>query len=94
MKKLLLAVVMLMAFLPAACSLNRQTPKALDNVATEAEIRKNLAEDGITGLEIKVDGGTVTLDGHADNANQKSKAGDDARKVNGVRRVVNNIHIQ
>jgi len=94
MKKYLLAITaMLVLFLPVACSLNRQTPKSMDNSATEIEIRKNLAEDGITGLEIKVNDGTVTLDGHADNSSQKSKAGDDARKVEGVKRVINNIHI-
>ncbi|HVT03241.1 MAG TPA: BON domain-containing protein [Thermoanaerobaculia bacterium] len=94
MKKLLLVVAaMLVLILPSACSLNRQTPKSMDNSAMEAEVRKNLLEDGITGLEVKVDNGTVTLDGHADNTKQKDTAGGDAKKVNGVRRVINNIHI-
>ena len=73
MKKYLLAITaMLVLFLPVACSLNRQTPKSMDNSATELEIRKNLAEDGITGLEIKVNDGTVTLDGHADNSSEEN----------------------
>jgi len=76
------------------CSnMNRMTPKPLDNSAIETEIRKNLAGDHITGLQIDVHDGMVTLNGHG-SAADRQKAYDDAVKVNGVKSVTNNITVQ
>jgi osmotically-inducible protein OsmY len=76
------------------CSnMNRMTPKPLDNTAIETEIRKNLAGDHITGLQIDVHDGMVTLNGHG-SAADRQKAYDDAVKVNGVKSVTNNIMVQ
>jgi osmotically-inducible protein OsmY len=65
----------------------------MDNTAMEAEIRKNLAMDHITGLQIDVHDGMVTLNGHG-SAADRQKAYDDAAKVNGVKSVTNNIMVQ
>jgi osmotically-inducible protein OsmY len=72
---------------------NRATPGPLDNTAIESEIRKNLAGDHITGLQIEVHDGMVTLNGHG-SAADRQKAYDDAAKVNGVKSVTNNITVQ
>ena len=56
MKKIaasLLAAMTLTSML--ACSnWNRATPASMDNTAIEAEVRKNLAADSITGLTVTV----------------------------------------
>lgn len=76
-----------------ACSnWNRMTPKSMDGTAIEAEVRKNLTADKITGLTVDVNGATVTLSGHLTRADH-DKALDDARKVNGVNNVVDHISI-
>jgi osmotically-inducible protein OsmY len=80
---------------PVACSnWSRQTPKSMDNSTMEAEIRKNLAGDKITGLTITVDNGTVTLGGHVKSAADREQAGHDAQKVEGVKSVTNNLDIE
>ncbi len=92
MKKVVASLVVAVALL--GCSnWNKYTPKALDKTATEEEIRKNMAGDSITGLTIKVDdNGVVTLTGHLPR-DKREKAVEDARKVNGVTRVVDNISL-
>jgi osmotically-inducible protein OsmY len=72
---------------------NRNTPASLDNTTMESEIRKNLAMDHITGLQIEVHEGMVTLNGHG-SAADRQKAYDDASKVNGVKSVTNNITVE
>jgi osmotically-inducible protein OsmY len=95
MKKTLASlVVSVFLFGALGCSnWNRMTPKPLDNTAIEAEVRKNLAGDGITGLTINVDNGVVTLTGNVKTSSERSKAYDDAAKVTGVTRVVNRISV-
>jgi osmotically-inducible protein OsmY len=95
MKKSLFALLMSAALVSSmGCSnWNRATPAPLDNTAMEAEVRKNLTADSITGLGIDVHEGVVTLSGHLANASDRQKAIDDARKVPGVKSVVNNITV-
>ena len=95
MKKSLVSVLLSAALILPACSnWNRMTPKGLDNAAMEEEIRKNLALDHITGLTVNVDNntGVATLKGHL-SASDRSKAVDDAHKVKGVTRVVDEISV-
>ena len=96
MKKAFASLVLSAALVSAVgCSnWNRNTPASFDNTATEEEIRKNLLGDKITGLSIQVHEGVVTMSGHVPTVADRQKAYDDAAKVNGVRRVVNNIDVQ
>ena len=95
MKKVFGSLVLSAALVSAiGCSnWNRATPAPIDNTAIESEIRKNLAGDHITGLQIEVHDGMVTLNGHG-SAADRQKAYDDAAKVNGVKSVTNNITVQ
>jgi osmotically-inducible protein OsmY len=95
MKKVFGSLVLSAALVSAiGCSnWNRATPAPLDNTAIESEIRKNLAGDHITGLQIEVHEGMVTLNGHG-SAADRQKAYDDAAKVNGVKSVTNNIKVE
>jgi osmotically-inducible protein OsmY len=95
MKKTLAPVVcLLLLFGALGCSnWNRMTPKPLDNTAIETEVRKNLTGDGITGIQIDVNNGVVTLKGNVKTSSDRQKAYDDAAKVNGVKRVINRITV-
>ncbi len=73
---------------------NRYTPAGTDDKAIEAEIRKNLTGAGYTGMSINVDHGVVTLKGDVKTSADRQKALGEARKVNGVKRVVNEISIK
>lgn len=91
----LLAVALLV---PMACqSLNQVTPKELDDAAIEAEIRAKIAEDVPSKtfeVGVSVKNGVVTLSGHARDAEERRKIAEAARDVEGVKTVINNIHIQ
>lgn len=87
------ALVSVIAF---GCSnFNKMTPQPLDNKAIQAEVEKNLAADGLTGI-VHVDSvheGVVTLTGTVKNTSDRGKAYDDAAKVHGVKRVVNDVRV-
>ncbi|HEY6139672.1 MAG TPA: BON domain-containing protein [Thermoanaerobaculia bacterium] len=93
MKKALASVVMSIALVSGVgCTgWNKVVPS--DNT-TEAEIRKNLAGDHITGMSINVDNDTVTLEGTVKNETDHQTAIHDAQKVHGVARVIDHIKVQ
>jgi len=95
MKKLMVSTLMSVALVAAlGCSnWNRMTPKSLDNSTTAAEIKKNLLADHLTGVDVDVNQGVVTLAGHLPTAADRQKAYDDAAKVTGVNKVVNHIDV-
>lgn len=92
---LMLALVMTLA---ACGSINRATPAEWDSAAIEADVRGKIAEavpEKTFAVEVSVaDGGVVTLSGHAATAAQRSEIARAAGEVNGVTRVINNIHVQ
>jgi len=96
MKKALVSLTVALLVVGAlGCSnWNRYTPKGMDDTAIAEEIRKNQLGDGITGMTVDVDHGVVTLKGDVKTASDKQKALDDARKVNGVTRVIDRVAIK
>ena len=96
MKKTLASLTVVLLLTGFGCSnWNRYTPKGMDATAIADEIRKNQAADGITGMTVNVDkAGVVTLRGDVKNTTDRQKAIDDARKVNGVTRVIDQISIK
>jgi osmotically-inducible protein OsmY len=74
---------------------NKVTPQPLDNKAIQAEVEKNLAADGLTGVVhvSEVHEGVVTLTGTVKTSSDRQKAYDDAAKVNGVKSVRNDVKV-
>jgi osmotically-inducible protein OsmY len=98
-KALFLILVLLTATLATtACSMNRVLPSGVDKTAMEGDVRGAIstAVPGKTfAMEVSVaDGGVVTIGGHVDNQTDADSIIAAVRKVNGVTRVVNNIHVQ
>ena len=96
MKKALTTLTVVLVLSAFGCSnWNKMTPSNMDATAIAAEIRKNQAADGITGMTVDVDkSGVVTLRGDVKTTTDRQKAIDDARKVNGVTQVVDQIAIK
>src|SRR5712691_2149627 len=96
MKKTLASITVTLLLLGVGCSnWNKYTPKGMDATAIAEEIRKNMLGDGITGMTVNVDkSGVVTLRGDVKTRSDRQKAIDDARKVNGVTRVIDQIAIK
>ena len=97
MKKTALALMFASSLFAMSCnSWGMAAPKGgARDTLVEENIRKNLAEDGITGMSINVsDKGVVTMNGHVKNAADHDKAINDARKVKGVNDIIDQISIQ
>lgn len=92
------ALVLMAALMLGACgSLNKQTPAGLDDAAIEADIRSKIAArvpEKTFAVEVEVDDGVVTLSGHAATAGQRQEILEATNSVDGVKRIINNIHIQ
>jgi osmotically-inducible protein OsmY len=90
------AMLLMVVALGACTSLNKVTPEVMDDEAIEVEVRAKMAEDvdlKAFSFEVAVDDCTVTLGGHVDTNEQRTKAAQAAGDVKGVCRVVNNLHV-
>lgn len=68
----------------------------IDDAAITASVKSTLVADkaaNLTRVDVDTNGGVVYLNGTVENADQKSRAEQLARRVDGVRRVVNNLQI-
>lgn len=91
----LILVSLFLMLSATACSLNRALPAEADEEAMELEVRSAIAAAGkVDGLEVKVNNGVVTLGGHVGSEDERRRVGEAAQRVNGVRSVVNNLHVQ
>jgi osmotically-inducible protein OsmY len=97
-RKLSTLAVFLVLFGVACGSMNRVLPSEVDAKAMEADVRSKILEvvpEKAAGIQVDVDNhAIVTLSGHADSASDVSKIVDAAQSVSGVKRVINNIHVQ
>jgi osmotically-inducible protein OsmY len=91
-----IAVVLLACFLLTVLAVAKDPPKITDDTISD-QVRINMASDKVVGVlpfEVHVKDGVVTLSGVADQSNQRSRAEKVAKKVKGVKTVVNNITLK
>lgn len=91
-KHLLTALVLLFAFISAALADDK---KPSDDFINDS-VRQRLAGDAVVkggAIEVDVKDGVVTLKGRVQEQRQKTKAESLAKKVKGVKSVVNNLQI-
>jgi len=91
MKAKLCAIALLVLVLAGAC-LAKQEPITDDSIYNQVKIK--LASDQIVkggGLDVDVKQGVVTLGGAVEEPKQKERAEKLAKKVKGVKQVINNI---
>jgi osmotically-inducible protein OsmY len=72
-------------------------PPVVNDDSISDHIRIAFASDKVVGVQpfdVKVKDGVVTLSGQADQGNQRSRAEKLAKKVKGVKQVVNNITLK
>ncbi|HXK07332.1 MAG TPA: BON domain-containing protein [Verrucomicrobiae bacterium] len=91
-----IAIALLVCLLASALVLAKDPSKINDDTITD-QIRINLANDKVIGaypFEVSVKNGVVTLAGTTDTPGQRSRAASVAKKVKGVKSVVNNIALK
>jgi len=91
-KRVVTAIVLLLALVVSALAADKPTD---DNYIYDS-VREKLASDSVVkggAIDVDVKNGVVTLKGNVHEARQKSKAESLAKKVKGVKSVVNDIQI-
>jgi osmotically-inducible protein OsmY len=95
MHKIILAAFLALFLMQAVCTA-KDPPQVTDDTISDA-VRVKLASDQVVGvlpLEVTVKDGVVTLAGSVEAKSMKSRAESVAKKVKGVKQVVNNIEIK
>ena len=95
MKSKISSVLLIIVFTLAGVAFAKQAPVTDDSITNQVMIK--LAGDEIVkggGLKVDVKEGVVTLDGSVADTRQKDRAAKLAKKVKGVKRVVNKITIR
>lgn len=97
-KHIVLASALSMMFVGCAGDrYHRSTGAYIDDKSTTAKVKADLLSDPIVkGSQVKVEvyGGKVQLAGFVDNQQQKNRAGEIARRVNGVQWVKNDLIVK
>ena len=97
-RRLSALAVFLVLFGVACGSMNTVTPSSMDAKAMEADVRGKIAAavpEKTFAVEVTVDDhSVVTLSGHAASQSDIDKIVDAAKSVNGVKQVINNLHVQ
>jgi osmotically-inducible protein OsmY len=81
----------------AACSTTQSAGKQVDDTTIHAAVKAKLTADrfsNIVNIDINVTNGVVTLAGEVPNPKVKAEAEAEARSVNGVIKVVNNLQVK
>ncbi|HUP05478.1 MAG TPA: BON domain-containing protein [Bryobacteraceae bacterium] len=81
--------------LALACFAKEKTAMTDDTITDQVSIK--LASDPVVkggNLKVEVKDGVVTLSGQVEDTQQKDKAGTLAKKVKGVKQVINNINLR
>jgi hyperosmotically inducible protein len=90
-----LCAALLLVFVLAGTSLAKQNPVTDDSIVDQVRIK--LANDDVVkggALQVDVKQGVVTLAGSVEELKQKEKAERVAKKVKGVKQVINNITLR
>ncbi|HEX9303029.1 MAG TPA: BON domain-containing protein [Thermoanaerobaculia bacterium] len=90
------AVVVLIAFV-AGCRTTQSPKRQIDDEAIKTAVKAKLTADrfsNIVNVDVNVTNGVVTLAGQVPNAQVKADAEREARTVDGVRGVNNNLQVK
>jgi osmotically-inducible protein OsmY len=88
------------ALLAPGCSktpTRQSTGEFVDDTVVTTKVKAAFAQDpGVKAMDVKVDTfkGTVQLSGFVDNADQKNRAEEIARGIDGVKKVENKINLK
>jgi len=91
-----LAVVVVAFVAFAACSTTKPLSTQIDDATIKTEILANLSTNGETNpfrLDVQVSEGVVHLAGTVDSDHERQLAEKEARRVDGVRQVINDIDV-
>lgn len=94
-----LTAVIALVFVLGGCQAitGRTAGQSLDDTNTTAAVKAQLARDkasSLTRIDVDTNAGVVALNGTVESAEQRARAEEIARRVSGVKRVINNLQVQ
>ena len=94
-----LTAVIALVFVLGGCQAitGRTAGQSLDDTNTTAAVKGQLARDkasSLTRIDVDTNAGVVALNGTVESAEQRARAEEIARRVSGVKRVINNLQVQ
>jgi hyperosmotically inducible protein len=94
-----LTAVLVLVFMLGGCEAitGRTVGKNIDDSNTTAAVKTQLARDkasSLTRIDVDTNGGVVALNGTVESADQRARAEEIARRVSGVKSVINNLQVQ
>lgn len=95
--KMLVAVLVAVLFAGCQSMTGRTAGQNVDDAALTASVKSTLVADklaNLTRVDVDTTLGVVSLNGVVESADQKSRAEQLARRIDGVRNVINNLQIQ
>lgn len=95
----LFTAVLLGSFLLASCqaTTGRTAGRNVDDAALTASVKASLVSDkasNLTRIDVDTTNGVVALNGVVENPEQRSRAEQLASRVDGVKKVINNLQVQ
>jgi hyperosmotically inducible protein len=95
----LFTAVLLGSFLLASCqaTTGRTAGRNVDDAALTASVKASLVSDkasNLTRIDVDTTNGIVALNGVVENPEQRSRAEQLASRVDGVKKVINNLQVQ
>ncbi|HEX4441180.1 MAG TPA: BON domain-containing protein [Thermoanaerobaculia bacterium] len=87
----------LLIFTLGACTTTQSAGRQVDDASIQASVKTKLTADrfsNITNIDTNVTNGVVTLAGEVPNDRVKADAEAEARSVNGVVKVINNLQVK
>jgi hyperosmotically inducible protein len=95
--KLVAAIIVSLTLGGCQAITGRTAGQNLDDTNVTAAVKAQLGQDKLstlTRIDVDTNDGVVALNGTVESAEQRARAEQLARKVNGVKRVVNNLQVQ
>lgn len=94
-----LTAVLVLVFMLGGCEAitGRTAGQNIDDSNTTAAVKTQLARDkasSLTRIDVDTNGGVVALNGTVESADQRARAEEIARRVSGVKSVINNLQVQ
>ncbi|HEY5542251.1 MAG TPA: BON domain-containing protein [Candidatus Binatia bacterium] len=94
-----LTAVLVLVFMLGGCEAitGRTVGQNIDDSNTTAAVKTQLARDkasSLTRIDVDTNGGVVALNGTVESADQRARAEEIARRVSGVKSVINNLQVQ
>ena len=95
--KAIITALLVMSLMGCQAMTGKTAGQNVDDATITASVKSTLVADkaaNLTRIDVDTNSGVVALNGTVESAEQKARAEQLARRVDGVRNVINNLQIQ